>query len=90
MEVLEQLRSLKLIPQEARVMLDKELEERMTFHTEKCCSLNLNPQESSNHKEARALAKNLIGFFSKKETQLATELQKLTKELENGRSTNTH
>jgi hypothetical protein len=39
--------------------------------------MNLTAEQSAGHKEARALAKMLSGFFDKEEKRLVSELKKL-------------
>jgi hypothetical protein len=73
----EELAVLKRTPAQAAAMLDRELEKLIVFHTERCCDLKLSPEQSAMHKEARALARSLIGFFERRRTQLQDEFTKL-------------
>jgi len=73
----EELAILKKVPPEAAAMLDRELEKLLNLHTERCCDTKLAPQESAMHKEARALARGLMGFFEKRRAQLVEEFQQL-------------
>lgn len=75
--IAEELTVLGRVPREAAALLDRELERLAAFHTEKCCDLRLRPEESDRHKEARALARGLGGFFEKRKTALREEMLKL-------------
>jgi len=75
--ITEELRLLGRIPEEAHALLERELERLATFHTEKCCDPRLTAEESARHREARLLARNLAGFFRKREAQLRDELDGL-------------
>ena len=75
--IAEELTVLNRVPKEAAALLDRELERLAVFHTEKCCDARLSPQESARHKEARALARGLAGFFEKRRTALREEMAHL-------------
>ena len=75
--IAEELTLLNRIPREAAALLDREVERLGAFHTEKCCDLRLSAEQSAQHKEARALARGLIGFFEKRKAALKEELGKL-------------
>jgi len=73
----EELAVLHRVPREAAAVWDRELERLTVFHTEKCCDARLSPEQSARHKEARALARGLCGFFEKRKAALREELGKL-------------
>ena len=73
----EELTAIHRMPKEAAVLLDRELERLMAFHTEKCCDVRLSSEQSAQHKEARALARSLVGFFEKRRAALKEEMEKL-------------
>jgi len=73
----EELAILRKVPREAAAILDRELERIVAFHTEKCCDARLTAGESDRHKEARALARGLGGFFEKRTAALTDEMIKL-------------
>lgn len=75
--IAEELTLLNRVPKEAAALLDRELERLAAFHTEKCCDARLSPEESARHKEARALARGLAGFFEKRRAALRDEMMKL-------------
>lgn len=75
--IAEELTVLNRVPKEAAAILDRELERLAGFHTEKCCDVRLSPDQSARHKEARALARGLCGFFEKRKTALKEEMAKL-------------
>lgn len=75
--IADELAILKQVPGEAARMLDRELEKLVAFHTERCCDTKLSPEQSAMHKEARALARGLSGFFDRRKAQLLEELTKL-------------
>lgn len=75
--IAEELTALNRLPREASTVLDRELERLLVFHTEKCCDVRLSPDQSDRHKEARALARGLCGFFEKRKAALREELAKL-------------
>jgi len=75
--IAEELTALNRVPKEAALILDRELERLAVFHTEKCCDARLSPDESARHKEARALARGLVGFFEKRRAALREEMGKL-------------
>jgi hypothetical protein len=77
--IAEELAVLRRMPGEAAAMLDRELERIAAFHTEKCCDARLSALESDRHKEARALARGLGGFFEKRKAALMEEIIKLRK-----------
>jgi len=58
-------------------LLDRELERLVVFHTEKCCDVRLPGEQSDRHKEARILARGLVGFFEKRKVALKEELRGL-------------
>lgn len=72
-----ELTLLHRVPKEAAALWDRELERLAAFHTEKCCDVRLSPEQSARHKEARVLARGLVGFFDKRTTTLKDELRKL-------------
>ena len=76
-EIAEELTALNRIPVQAAAVLDRELERLVTVHTERCCDPRLTPQESAMHKEARALARGLCGFFEKRKAALREEARGL-------------
>lgn len=76
-ELHEELAVLNRVPPGAGAILDRELERLVALHTEKCCDLRLTPLESAMHKEARAMARALIGFFEKRKGFLKEELRRL-------------
>lgn len=76
-EIAEELTALNRVPKEAAAVLDRELERLFAFHTEKCCDPRLLAEESARHKEARALARGLAGFFEKRKAALRDEAAKL-------------
>jgi hypothetical protein len=75
--IAEELTALNRTPREAAILLDRELERLAAFHTEKCCDARLSPEQSAQHKEARALARGLVGFFEKRKAALKEEMGKL-------------
>jgi hypothetical protein len=75
--IAEELTVLNRVPKEAAAILDRELERLAGFHMEKCCDVRLSPDQSARHKEARALARGLFGFFEKRKTALKEEMAKL-------------
>lgn len=79
-ELNEELAVLNRVPPEAAAILDRELERLVALHTEKCCDLRLAPVESAMHKEARAMARALLGFFDRRKRYLKEELRRLRKE----------
>ena len=79
-EITEELTALNRVPKEAVSVLERELERLATFHTEKCCDVRLTPEQSACHKEARALARGLSGFFDKRKAALREELRILRAE----------
>jgi hypothetical protein len=78
-EVVEELGILKKLPPGAAGILDRELERLVVFHTERCCDVKLTPEESASFREARALARGLVGFFEKRRGALMEELGRLRK-----------
>ncbi len=76
-EIAEELTALNRVPKEAAAVLDRELERLAAFHTEKCCEVRLSAEQSAQHKEARALARGLAGFFEKRKAALREEMRKL-------------
>ncbi len=77
--IAEELTTLNRVPKDAVLILDRELERLAIFHTEKCCDARLSPDQSARHKEARALARGLTGFFEKRRAALKEEMLKLRK-----------
>ncbi len=77
--ITEELCVLRKVPREAAAVLDRELERLAAFHTEKCCDARLTAAESDRHKEARALARGLCGFFAKRTAALVEEMIQLRK-----------
>lgn len=77
--IAEELGILRKVPPEAAAILDRELERVAGFHTEKCCDIRLSASESDRHKEARALARGLCGFFERRTAALREEMIKLRK-----------
>ncbi|MEI8233526.1 MAG: hypothetical protein WCH57_02440 [Verrucomicrobiota bacterium] len=75
--IVEELTVLHRVPREAAAVLDRELERLAAFHTEKCCDARLSPEQSARHKEARALARGLCGFFEKRKAALKEEMGKI-------------
>jgi len=75
-----ELTALNRVPKEAAAALDRELERLLAFHTEKCCDVRLSPEQSAQHKEARALVRGLVGFFEKRRAALKEELGKLRRD----------
>ena len=75
--ILEELGVLQRVPREAAALWDRELERLLAFHTEKCCDPRLPAEESARHKEARALARGLAGFFEKRRAALRDEMAHL-------------
>ncbi|MDD5349729.1 MAG: hypothetical protein PHQ12_05915 [Chthoniobacteraceae bacterium] len=75
--IAEELTVLQRVPREAAAVLDREMERLAAFHTEKCCDPRLSPEQSARHKEARALARGLSGFFEKRKAALKEEMGKL-------------
>ena len=75
--IAEELAVLRKVPREAAAVLDRELERIAAFHMEKCCDVRLSAGESDRHKEARALARGLCGFFEKRTAALTEEMIKL-------------
>ena len=73
-EIAGELTALNRVPPEAAAVLDRELERLAVFHTEKCCDPRLSPEQSAQHREARALARGLLGFFEKRKGALREEL----------------
>lgn len=69
--------ALNRVPKEASAVLDHELERLAAFHTEKYCDVRLTAEQSAHYKEARALARGLVGFFDKRKAVLKEELGKL-------------
>jgi hypothetical protein len=78
-EVVEELGVLNKMPAGAAELLDKELERLVGFHTEKCCDVRLTPEESASYREARAVARGLLGFFERRKGVLMEELVRLRK-----------
>ena len=78
--IAEELTALHRVPREAAAVLDREMERLVAFHTEKCCDVRLSAEQSAQHKEARALARGLVGFFEKRRTALKEEMGKLRRE----------
>ena len=78
--IAEELTVLHRMPTEASTLLDRELERLAAFHTEKCCDLRLSAEQSAQHKEARALARGLVGFFEKRKAALREEMGRLRRE----------
>jgi len=78
-EIAGELTTLNRLPEEAAAMLDRELERLVAFHTEKCCDCRLPAEQSALHREARALARGLLGFFAKRKAALKGELGLLRK-----------
>ena len=76
-EIAEEWSVLSRVPREAGAILDRELDRLVAFHTEKCCDVRLSAEESARHKEARALARGLSGFFEKRKAALKAELRRL-------------
>lgn len=76
-EIAEELTALNRVPKEAALILDRGLERLAVFHTEKCCDPRLSPEQSARHKEARLLARGLVGFFEKRRAALREEMGKL-------------
>lgn len=76
-EIAEELTVLHRMPREAALLLDRELERHVAFHTEKCCDVRLSPEQSAQYKEARALARGMVGFFEKRKAALKEELAQL-------------
>jgi len=77
--IAEELTALNRVPKEAASVLDRELERLAAFHTEKCCDARLSAEESARHKEARALARGMCGFFEKRRAALREEMMRLRK-----------
>lgn len=77
--IAEELAALRRVPREAAAILDRELERAAAFHMEKCCDARLTADQSDRHKEARALARGLCGFFEKRTAALVEEMMKLRK-----------
>ncbi len=75
--IAEELSALNRVPPAAAAALDRELERLAAFHTEKCCDVRLGAEQSAHHKEARALARGLGGFFEKRKASLKEEMRKL-------------
>jgi len=75
--IAEELTALNRVPTEAAAVLDREMERLAAFHTEKCCDTRLSAEQSTRHKEARALARGLVGFFEKRKAALKEEMGKL-------------
>ena len=75
--IAEELSALNRVPAEAAAVLDREMERLAAFHTEKCCDPRLSAEQSARHKEARALARGLVGFFEKRKAALKEEMGKL-------------
>ena len=75
--IAEELTALHRVPAEAAAVLDRELERLVALHTEKCCDPRLSPEQSALHKEARALARGLLGFFDKRTAALKEEMGEL-------------
>ena len=75
--IAEELTALHRVPNEAAAVLDREVERLAAFHTEKCCDPRLSAEQSAQHKEARALARGLVGFFGKRKAALKEEMGKL-------------
>ncbi len=73
-EIATELGHLQRVAPEARAILDRELERLFAFHTEKCCDPRLSSEESARHKEARAMARGLLGFFTRRQAVLRAEL----------------
>jgi hypothetical protein len=76
-EIAQELTVLNRLPEEGAALLDRELERLAIFHTEKCCDCRLSPEQSAQHREARALARGLLGFFGKRKAALKEELRQL-------------
>ena len=79
-QIVEELTLLNRIPKEAAAVLDGELERLAAFHTEKCCDVRLSAEQSAQHKEARAVARGLIGFFERRKAALREEHGRLRAE----------
>ena len=75
--IAEELTALNRVPKEAAAVLDREMERLAAFHTEKCCDPRLSSEQSAQHKEARALARSLVGFFEKRKAALKEEMGQL-------------
>ena len=75
--IAEELTALNRVPKEAAAVLDREMERLAAFHTEKCCDPRLSAEQSAQHKEARALARSLVGFFEKRKAALKEEMGQL-------------
>jgi len=75
--IAEEIGAINRVPAAAAAMLDRELERLVAFHTEKCCDPKLSPEQSAHHREARALARSLLGFFEKRRATLRAELEQL-------------
>jgi hypothetical protein len=76
-EIAQELTAINRVPAEGTAIFDRELERLVAFHTEKCCDCRLSPEQSAQHREARALARGLLGFFEKRKTALKEELRQL-------------
>ena len=72
--IAEELTLLNRLPREAAALFDREVERLAAFHTEKCCDPRLSAEQSAQHKEARALARGLVGFFEKRKASLKEEM----------------
>jgi hypothetical protein len=79
LQVTETLRLLKTVSPAARRLLEDKVQDRVNYHTERCCDVNLSAEQSASNKEARALARSLSGFFDKEESRLTAELLTLKK-----------
>jgi hypothetical protein len=75
-----EMTALHRMPREAAAVLDRELERLAVFHTEKCCDPRLSAEQSALHKEARAMARGLVGFFEKRTAALKEEMGRLRRE----------
>ncbi len=73
-EIAAELAWLNRVPPEAAALLDREAERLAAFHTERCCDPRLSPERSAQHREARALARGLLGFFERRKAALREEL----------------
>jgi len=76
-QIAEELTAINRVPEAARAMLEREVERLLAYHTEKCCDPRLSARRSARHKEARLMARGLLGFYEKRKTALLEELRAL-------------
>jgi len=76
-QIAEELTAINRVPETARAMLERELERLAAHHTEKCCDPRLSARRSARHKEARLVARGLLGFYEKRKAALMEELRLL-------------